>query len=35
MEDMTKATGNDFENTIREYLKQGREKLENDLTGTR
>jgi hypothetical protein len=35
MEDMTKATGNNFENTIREYLKQGREKLENDLTGTR
>ncbi len=25
----------DFESTIREYLKQGREKLINDLTGTR
>ncbi len=24
-----------FEITIREYLKQGREKLENDLVGTR
>lgn len=26
---------NDFENTIKEYLKQGREKLINDLDGTR
>lgn len=35
MEDITKVTGKNFENTIREYLKQGRDKLENDLTGTR
>lgn len=27
--------GYDFEGTIREYLKQGREKLIKDLTGTR
>lgn len=25
----------DFEKTIKEYLKQGREKLEKDLSGTR
>ena len=35
MEDISKVTGKNFENTIREYLKQGRDKLENDLTGTR
>ncbi|HOJ10414.1 MAG TPA: hypothetical protein PK733_07465 [Clostridiales bacterium] len=27
--------GNDFEVTIKEYLRQGREKLITDLTGTR
>lgn len=27
--------GNNFESTIKEYLKQGREKLEKDLAGTR
>lgn len=26
---------NEFERTVRRYLKQGREKLLNDLTGTR
>lgn len=29
------SDSNCFEKTIKEYLKQGREKLENDLTGTR
>jgi hypothetical protein len=35
MEDTSKSSSNSFENTIKEYLKQGREKLENDLVGTR
>jgi hypothetical protein len=36
MENTKKASGsNNFETTIREYLKQGKDKLENDLAGTR
>lgn len=35
MEDLGKNTENNFETTIKEYLKQGREKLEKDLAGTR
>lgn len=36
MEETKKASGNDnFEVTIRKYLNQGKDKLENDLAGTR
>lgn len=36
MNSMNKNLNNSqFENMIKEYLKQGREKLENDLAGTR
>lgn len=35
MEDISKYKDNKFETTIKEYLKQGKEKLENDLLGTR
>ena len=35
MEDVRNNTENNFEITIKEYLKQGREKLEKDLAGTR
>lgn len=31
----SKDQGNDFEQTIREYLKQGKNKLQNELAGTR
>jgi len=29
------SSSDEFEKDIKEYLKQGREKLENDLAGTR
>ena len=35
MEDVSKKVEKSFEITIKEYLKQGRKKLENDLAGTR
>ena len=35
MEDISNYSEENFENTIREYLKQGKDKLENDLAGTR
>ena len=35
MEDISKYSGETFEKTIKEYLKQGKDKLENDLAGTR
>lgn len=36
MDEAEKFKGNaDFECTIKEYLKQGKEKLEKDLSGTR
>ncbi len=36
MSSIRRVTGSsDFETTIREYLRQGKEKLEKDLSGTR
>lgn len=32
---MKKVCGGDFENLVKEYLKQARDRLENELTGTR
>lgn len=29
------GSSNNFENTIKEYIRQGKTKLENDLSGTR
>lgn len=35
MESSSLHTGNEFERNIKKYLKQGREKLSNELSGTR
>ena len=35
MDELNKTNGESFEDVIKEYLKQGKEKLENDLAGTR
>ncbi|MDP4093989.1 MAG: hypothetical protein Q8920_11585 [Bacillota bacterium] len=35
MDSIKECKSEEFERTIKEYLKQGKEKLEKDLTGTR
>lgn len=35
MEERAKGLGSSFESTMKEYLKQGQQKLRNDLAGTR